>query len=360
MGVEGEVRLRALKAAHLLLVVVLVVLAICALWRVRTVSIPVLLAVFVSSMTVPPTRRLVRAGLPAAPATALVWLGLLGGGALVVTVLVPVTAAGVDELSLNVDRIAEDLQRTAARFGVSEARFTDLTEQAGAWLSRQSDEIANGAITGVIMTGEILVGAVLAFVLAVYFTHGGANLLVWLTGLAPAASRDRLRSAASVVFQVIGRYMRGVALVGLTEGALMGLGLWALGVPLAVPLAVLTWAGAFFPIVGAFLAGLLAAIVALAAEGWLTALLVVALAVGVQQVEGHVLAPQIYGRALDLPGPVVLVAIALGGVLAGIAGAFFATPLTAAAVALLQHHRSRQGGELVAAGGGVPLPRGEP
>lgn len=340
MDFDGGLRVKTLRAGHLLLVVVLTALAIWAFWRVRTVSIPVLLAVFIASMTVPPTRWLVRRGLHAALATTLVWLGALGGGALLVVGLVPVTAAGIDDLSINVDRFAVDLQREAARFGVSEARFTELTEQAKEWLSHQWGDIADGAITGVIMTGEILVGALLALVLAVYFTYGGANLLTWLTGLAPAASRERLRSGSSVVFQVIGRYMRGVAFVGLVEGALTGLGLWALGVPLAIPLAVLTWIGAFFPIIGAFLAGLLAAIVAFAAKGWLIALAVVVLAVAVQQIEGNILAPQIYGRALDLPGPVVLVAIALGGVLAGIAGAFFATPLTAAAAALLHHHRS--------------------
>ncbi|WP_106402150.1 AI-2E family transporter [Actinocorallia populi] len=336
----GDVRNRALRAGYLLLLVVLVSLAVWAFWRVRNVAIPVLLAVFISSMTVPPARWLVRRGLHAALATTLVWLGVLAGGALTVVALVPITAAGIDDLRLNVDRFAVDVQEAAARFGVSETRLTELTEQAGDWLSRQRGDIADGAITGVIMTGEILVGAVLALVLAVYFTHGGSKLLTWLTGLAPEDSREGLRSSGSVVFQVIGRYMRGVAFVGLVEGALMGLGLWLLGVPLAIPLAVLTWIGAFFPIVGAFLAGLLAAIVAFAAKGWLIALVVVVLAVAVQQIEGNILAPQVYGRALDLPSPVVLVAIALGAALAGIAGAFFATPLTAAAAALLHHHRS--------------------
>ncbi|MEO3784674.1 AI-2E family transporter [Actinocorallia sp. B10E7] len=342
MDADGAVKTRVLRAGHLLLVVVLVSLAIWAFWRVRTVSIPVLLAVFIASMTVPPARWMVRRGLPAALATALVWLGVLGGGTLLVTGLVPIIAAGVDDLSISVDRFVVNLQEAAAGFGVNETRFTDLTEQGREWLSRQRGDITDGAITGVITTGEILVGAVLTLVLAVYFTHSGSNLFAWLTGLAPEASRERLRSGASVVFRVIGRYMRGVAVVGLMEGLLMGLGLWLLGVPLAIPLAVLTWIAAFFPIVGAFLAGLLAAIVAFADEGWLIALVVVALAVAVQQIEGNVLAPQIYGRALELPGAIVIMAIALGATLAGIAGAFFATPLTAAVAALI-HHRSGDG-----------------
>lgn len=335
MDVDVDAKNKVLKAGHLLLVVVLASLAVWAFWRVRAVSIPVLLAVFIASVTIPPARWMTRRGLPPALATAAVWLGVLAGGAVLVLLLVPVTAAGVDDLGIDVEQFTADLQRTAAGLGVNEERFVELTDQGREWLSRQRGKIADGALTGVIMTGEILVGAVLALVLAVYFTHSGSSLVAWLTGLAPAGSRAGLRSGASVVFQVVGRYTRGLAVVGFMEGALMGLGLWALGVPLAVPLAVLTWIGAFFPIVGAFLAGLLAAIVAFAAKGWFVALLVVALAVAVQQIEGNILAPKVYGRALDLPSPVVLIVIALGGTLAGIAGAFFATPIAAAAAALL-------------------------
>ncbi|GAA2727735.1 AI-2E family transporter [Actinocorallia aurantiaca] len=347
-------RLKALRAGHLLLVVVLVSIAVWGLWQVRTVAIPVLLAVFIASVTVPPANGLTRRGVPPALATTLVWLGVLAGGALLVVLLVPVTAAGLDDLTLNVDRFSEDLQSAAAGFGVDEARFDELTEQAGQWLSDRSGDIAGSALTGVIMTGEILVGAVLALVLAIYFTHGGSRLAAWFAELAPARSRKRLRSDASAVFEVLGRYMRGVALVGFADGFFIGLGLWLLGVPLAIPLAVLTWIGAFLPIVGAFLAGLLAAIVAFVAKGWFAALLVIALTIVVQQVEEHVLAPQVYGRALDLPSSVILIVIALGTVLAGVAGAFLAAPLASAAVALLR--RRRQGADPSPDGGPDPAP----
>ncbi|WP_157963965.1 AI-2E family transporter [Actinocorallia populi] len=339
MDVEAGLRRRTLKAGHRLLVVVLATLAVWAVWQVRTVAIPVLVAVFIASATVPPAHWLMRRGMHPAPATTVVWLGLVAAAALLVTLLIPVTVAGIDDLTFNLDRFVARLQGTAVRFGVDEARFTDLGDQARQWLSEQSGRIAGGALTGVIATGEILIGAVLALVLAIYFTHGGPNLLVWLTELLPESSREETRTGASIVFHVVGRYMRGVALVGFVDGFFIGIGLLLLGVPLAIPLAMLTWIGAFLPIVGAFLAGLLAAVVAFIAKGWIAALAVVALTIAVQQIEGHVLAPQIYGRALDLPGPVILIAIALGSTLAGIAGAFLAAPVTSAVVALL-HHRA--------------------
>ncbi|GAA2802842.1 hypothetical protein GCM10020219_087830 [Nonomuraea dietziae] len=145
-----------------------------------------------------------------------------------------------------------------------------------------------------------------------------------------------------MVFDVVGRYIRGVAIVGVVDGFFIGIALWILGVPIALPLAVLTFAGAFLPVVGAFMAGLLAAVVAFVAKGWLVALVVVAVTVLVQQIEGHVLAPQIYGKALDLPGAVILIAITLGSVLAGITGAFLAAPVTSVVVALLRHRQGER------------------
>ncbi|MEO3784681.1 AI-2E family transporter [Actinocorallia sp. B10E7] len=337
MDLEGALRRKTLRAGHRLLVVVLTAIVIWAVWQVRTVAIPILLGVFIASITIPPANRLVRQGMSRSLATTVVWLGMLAVISLLVLLLVPVTADGIGELRTNLDQFTVYLQEAAAKVGLGERRVADLTAQAKQWLSDESGRLAGEALTGVRTTGEIAIGAVLALVLGVYFTHGGSHLFGWLVDLAPVAARAPLRSGASVVFHVIGRYVRGVAVVGFVDGFFIGLALWILDVPLAIPLAVLTWIGAFLPIVGAFLAGLLAAIVAFVAKGWLVALIVVAVTIAIQQLEGHILAPQIYGRALDLPAAVILIAIALGSTLAGIAGAFLAAPLVSAAVALLQH-----------------------
>lgn len=233
----------------------------------------------------------------------------------------------------------DDLHTLAARLGLDDARLADMLTQARTWLAEQGRQIATGAFAGAKTVGEIIVGAVLAVILAIYFVHGGDRLYGWLTDLAPLRARPRMRRTGEVVFDVVGRYIRGVAIVGVVDGFFIGIALWILGVPIALPLAVLTFAGAFLPVVGAFMAGLLAAVVAFVAKGWLVALIVVAVTVLVQQIEGHVLAPQIYGKALDLPGAVILIAITLGSVLAGITGAFLAAPVTSVVVALLRHRQ---------------------
>ncbi|WP_344585146.1 AI-2E family transporter [Nonomuraea roseoviolacea] len=299
----------------------------------RTVAISVIVGLLVTALLMPPARWLRRRGLNRALSTAAVFVGGLLLAAALVAVLVPPTADSLAQMRTSLGKAFGDLNGLASRFGLNGA---SLGAQARDYLSAQGQKIATGALTGVRTAGEIVVGAALSVILAVYFVHGGDRLWRWLIELLPAPARPRAERAGEQIFDVLGRYIRGVALVGAVDGLFIGLALWILHVPLALPLAVLTFVGAFLPVVGAFVAGLLAAVVAFVAKGWVVALAVVVVTVLVQQVEGHVLAPQIYGRALDLPGAVILVAIAVGSLVAGITGAFLAAPVTAVIVALLR------------------------
>ncbi|MEV0825586.1 AI-2E family transporter [Nonomuraea rubra] len=314
-----------------------IAVALFCLYHVRTVAISIIIGVFLTALLRPPARWLTSRGLGRAAATAIVFVGgLLLAGA-VIALVVPPTVDSVSELRASVGKVLDDLHNLAARIGLDDRQ---LLTQARDYLSGQSRQITTGALAGVRTVGEIVVGAVLAVILSVYFVHGGDRLFRWLVELLPAAARPRVTETGGLIFSVIGRYIHGVALVGLVDAFFIGMALWILGVPVALPLAVLTFVGAFLPVVGAFFAGLLAAVVALVAKGWLVALIVVAVTLAVQQIEGHVLAPQIYGKALDLPGAVILVAITVGSVIAGIAGAFLAAPVTSVIVALLRHPRS--------------------
>ncbi len=127
----------------------------------------------------------------------------------------------------------------------------------------------------------------------------------------------------------------------------IGAGLLVLGVPLALPLALLTFLAAFAPIVGAVAVGALAVLVALAANGWVTALLVLGLVLLVQQLEGNVLLPWLQGRSLDLHAGVVLLSIVLGSTLFGVVGAFLAVPVTAVGVVVARYLHEQASGESV-------------
>ncbi|MET7332979.1 AI-2E family transporter [Nonomuraea sp. NPDC005650] len=308
--------------------------------QVSTVAISIIVGLFITALLLPPTRWLRSRGLNRALATAIVFVGglVLAGG--LIALLVPPTIESVSQLRVSVGKVLDNLYELTSRFGIDPRK---LAAQAKEYLSAQGRQITTGALAGVRTAGEIVVGAAVAFVLSVYFVHGGDRLFHWFVGLTPAAARPRVTETGHLIFSVIGRYIRGIAIVGAVDGFFIGMALWILGVPIALPLAVLTFVGAFLPVVGAFVAGLLAAVVALVAKGWLVALIVVGVTVAVQQLEGHVLAPQIYGKALELPGPVILVAIAVGSLIWGVIGAFLAAPVTAVIVALLRRPRAEAG-----------------
>ncbi|GGS93900.1 AI-2E family transporter [Nonomuraea spiralis] len=317
--------------------IAIIAVAFFCLYHVRTVAMSIIIGVFITALLAPPARWLTARGVGPALATAVVFAcGLLLAGALI-ALLVPPTVDSLSELRSSVGKALDDVHGLSARFGLDDQR---LLAQARDYLSKQGKQITSGALAGVKTVGEIVVGAVLAVILSVYFVHGGERLFAWIVDLVPERAKARCRDTGLLIFGVIGRYIRGVAIVGVVDGFFIGLSLWILGVPIALPLAVLTFVGAFLPVVGAFMAGLLAAVVAFVAKGWLVALIVVAVTVAVQQLEGHVLAPQIYGKALDLPGAVILVAIAVGSVIAGITGAFLAAPATSVLVALLRRPRA--------------------
>ncbi|GIH24116.1 AI-2E family transporter [Acrocarpospora phusangensis] len=336
----GALYRASLTAKQILILIALTAVILWVLYQVRTVAISAVFAVFFTALMYPPARWLRARGVNRTLSTLLVVLGGLALFAGFIALLVPPTVSGFGQLGESVDKAVADLQTFAASLGLDQARLDELIAQARTFLQERGQMIATGALTGVTIAGEIVIGAVLAVILAIYLVHSGDVLLRWLADLSPRASRPHIVTTSRVVFDVVGRYIRGVAAVGFVDGFFIGLALWLLGVPIALPLAVLTFLGAFLPVVGAFLAGLLAAVVAFVAKGWLVAVIVIAVVILIQQLEGHVLAPMIYGKALDLPGAVILVALAVGSVVAGIVGAFLAAPVTSVAVALI---RSAQG-----------------
>ncbi len=162
--------------------------------------------------------------------------------------------------------------------------------------------------------GTYLIWAVaLPIILAVFLTALLLPSAAWLRELFPRPTRQALKFAGDVTYGVMGRYVRGIALVGLFDAFFIGLVLlFVLDPTLALPLILLTFVGAFLPVIGAFLSGVLSALVAFVAEDWKVALVVIVATIVVQQLDSHLFASRVYGKALDLPAAVVLFAIAIG------------------------------------------------
>jgi predicted PurR-regulated permease PerM len=202
-----------------------------------------------------------------------------------------------------------------------------------------------GAVHGVTLIGEVLTGLILCLFLTFFFVKDSERFTRWILDFAGRHREQHLREIGTRSATAVSGYLRGQATVGAVDAIFIGIGLAVLGVPLVVPLAFLTFVAAFLPLVGAFVAGTLAALVALVTKGLTTALLVVGLTVLVQQLEGHLLAPLLLGRAVALHPVVIILALAAGAILGGIIGAFLAVPIAAVAVAVGTYLRGEPVGE---------------
>ena len=174
-----------------------------------------------------------------------------------------------------------------------------------------------------------------------YLLKDGERIWGWLVSLVTPARRDDVRQAGELAWQALAGFVRGQTLVALFDAVLIGSAIAILGVPLALPLAVLTFFGAYVPVIGATVTGLLAVFVALASQGIVAASAVLAAILVVQQIEGNMFQPVVVGRTVQVHPLAILLGVTAGGVLAGIIGAMIAAPVVAVAGAVLRYVRER-------------------
>lgn len=329
---------------RLALLALLVVLAVKALAHVVVVVIPVVAALFLAALLEPEARRLRGRGVPAWAAALtciVVALAAIGGAALLV---LPAVADQFSQVrtsaGLGLERLAGLI---ADALPIDEADLREAFRQAIDSL-RSSLATTTGLVGAARTVFVVVIGAFITLFALFFFLKDGRRFAGWSAGLAPRARQGEVRSLLARAWSTLEFYARGVVFVGVVDAVLIGLALYLIGVPLVLPLAVLTFFGAFFPFIGAIVAGAVAALVALFAGGVADALLVLGAVLVVQQLEGNVLYPLVMRRQVDLHPLVTLLAVTVGGVLAGILGAFLAVPV-AAVVAAIGHElrvRSRR------------------
>lgn len=326
----------------LLVVAALVVLGYVAgkLW---VILLPVLLGLLLATVLWPSVRFLRTRGLPAAASAGLVLVvalllvfGLIGG-------LAPQVTGQAQELADQVTAGLEELQKgvTGPPLNLGQERIGATVDNVIGDLQKNAQNIAGRVLSGAVAAGSLLLTALLALVLCFFYLKDGPKFLPWLAGLLGPRAAPHVSAVAQRSWVTLSGFIRAQAAVGLVDAVFIGVGLVVLGVPLALPLAVLVLFGAFIPIIGAVVTGALAALVALVANGVTSALIVVALVLVVQQLEGNVLQPILVGRTLDLHPAVVILAVTAGGTLAGIAGAFLAVPVVSVAAVTIRYVRQQ-------------------
>jgi len=189
--------------------------------------------------------------------------------------------------------------------------------------------LTSGVLSVASTVGQIAASVLLALFTLIFFLYDGPRIWEFVLQGVPRRSRDRINVAGRRAFAALVSYTRAVTLVAATDALVVGLGLWLIGVPLALPLAALVFFGAFIPVLGAIATGIVAVLIALVAKGLLAAVLVVGLLILVGQLEGNVLQPLLLGRAVRLHPLAVVLPVATGFVLTGVIGALLAVPVVA-------------------------------
>ncbi|WP_137723879.1 AI-2E family transporter [Prescottella subtropica] len=330
-AVPPLVRVSAAWAWRLLVLLAAVLAFGYVVSTLETVVIPVALALLMAAFLVPAVDRMHRRGMPRSAAVLLAVVGAIGIVGAILSFVVEQFVDGLpglsDQFTTSITKAQEWLSDGPLHF--SEDQIRRIGDSIVKVVQDNQEALTTGALTTVTVVGEIFAGAFLTLFTLVFFLYGGDRIWEFVTRLVPRDTRGRVRLAGRQGFHSLVGYTRATVAVAAVDAVGIGTGLAILGVPLALPLASLVFVGAFVPIVGAFVTGFLAVLVALVTEGMLTAVIVLGLIVGIMQLEGHVLQPLLLGRAVRVHPLAVVLSITTGIVLAGIVGGLLAVPIVA-------------------------------
>ncbi|MEU9086759.1 AI-2E family transporter [Streptomyces sp. NPDC048357] len=326
--VSPFLRTAASYAWRLLVVGAAVYAVFAVLGRFHEIAVALFLGLIVAALLWSPTGRLART----VPRTLAVAVTLVGSALLVLGVLTLVGEAVAGESTTLAREFRQGLASIEAwlerpPFRLNPRALSDVQSRIGAYLSSHRSTVLSQAVSGAGRLVHVLTVLALAVFCSVFFLHGGDRQWSWFCAQLPEPARERVAIGGRAAWRTFTGYTHGILLVAATNAVLVGVALYFLGVPLAVPLAVLEFFAAFIPLIGSPVALAIAAVVALAAQGPLVAAIVVALIVVIGQIEGHLLHPLVMSRAVRLHPLVVAISVVAGAIAAGVVGAVVAVPL---------------------------------
>jgi predicted PurR-regulated permease PerM len=322
-GAAWSWRLLLLAAALYLIARVIGVLYI--------VVVPCTGALLLTALLQPLTARLRRAGLPGLAATwctLLIAALVLGGLVLLVTNRVSADYPTlVDETRHTTTQVESWL--SGAPFHIKSSNVQKALNDIPSYLSKHKALVEGTVVTGGKIAAEFFGGLVLMLFVMFFLIKDGERIWTWLLSGLRTDTAERVNRAGHAAWLAVVYYMRGTIAVAAIHGLVIGLTLYFMGAPLVIPLAVLVFLAAFVPLVGLLAAGALAILVTLAAKGWVAAVILLVVLIIEDQLEGHLLQPQVVGRVIRLHPLAIILSLAVGSVLAGIAGAVVAVPTVA-------------------------------
>jgi putative heme transporter len=346
-GIPRGVRIAGAWTWRLILFIAAGYLLIRVIGMLRIVVIPVAVALLLAALFEPAVRALRNRGINRSMAAGMVLVGGLAAVSGGLGLIVGTVISQFDDLAAQVRDGVNEVQTWLARgpLQISQAELTRWFQGLQHQISENQGAITSGALSTATTVGEVVAGFFLVLFTLFFFLRDGAQIWRFLCRLLPLRARVPVARAGHYSWHTLGSYVRATVLVAFVDAVGIGIGLAVLRVPLALPLAALVFLGAFIPVIGATLSGAVAILVALVTQGPVTALIVLAVVLGVQQLEGHVLQPLIMGRAVAMHPLAVILAIATGLVVAGIIGALVAVPLLAVANTAVRYLAAHPQGE---------------
>ncbi|CAN5516757.1 AI-2E family transporter [soil metagenome] len=335
-AVAPGMRVAAAWSWRILVVVAVVALVGFVVALLRDVTVPVFVAILLAALLVPFKNRLVHAGVPRGLAVAICEVGLLIVIAGLITVIVITVRQGLPELQQQTSVKYQDLLAwvSGEPFNLSATDLDAYVQQGLTTLQDSSGTLVSGALSVGTYSLHVVAGALIALFATLFILIDGAGMFHWIVRLFPVPARAAVVGAAEAGWITLKAFVQVQLLVALIDAVGIGLGAFILGqfyggFPLVIPIAIAVFLASFIPVVGAVLTGIFAVFVALVFLGPIPALIMLGIVILVQQVEGHVLQPLLVGNAIKVHPVAVVLGVATGGFVGGIAGALFAVPLIA-------------------------------
>jgi putative heme transporter len=303
------------------------------------VVLPLIIALLLTALIVPVVNLLSRAGLPRGLSSLLVVIGTIGVLAVLLTFAGQQIAQGASDLSTQVVKGLEQIRDwlKTGPLQASDSQIDGYIKSAQDAVTSSNKEIVSRLTEVTTAVSHIVAGVFIILFGTYFFLADGNRIWAWIVRIFPRASRARADSSGRIAWTSLTAFVRATVLVAATDA--MGIMVVAaiLKVPFVFAIGVLVFIGAFIPMIGAFLSGTVAVLVALVDQGPVIALIMLGGVVVVQQIEAHILQPFLLGRLVSVHPLGVIVAIAMGVLVAGIAGALVAVPFVAAANAVVLH-----------------------
>lgn len=302
--------------------------------------LPVILALLVTTVLWPINEWLFKHKFPRALASLTTLVGFLLIIVGTMAAMAPIVSNQMPELISKSEKGINKLiaMMEASPLNLDMSQLESMTEDLTGMLKDQGSNIASGVWSGVSTFGSALVALAIMLVVTFFLLKDGDSFLPWLRKYTGANVGWHLTELFTRIWRTLSGFIQAQAAVSFIDAVALGIGLVILNVPLAFVLAVIAFFGGFIPIIGAFVSGALAVIIALVTNGLTNALLVLALVILIQQLEGSILSPMLQSKAMGLHAAIVLLSVTVGSALGGILGAFLAVPVAATIAVVMRYH----------------------